>query len=57
MNEDDGEICVVKGPIAEPRREDDEQVFRVDRKIILPRVPCVVICHGEVEELRGNIER
>lgn len=49
MNEDDGEICVVKGPIAEPRREDDEQVFRVDRKIILPRVPCVVICHGWLE--------
>jgi hypothetical protein len=39
--EDDGEICVVEGPIAEPRREDDEQVFRIDRKNILLRIPCM----------------
>jgi hypothetical protein len=55
--EDDGEICVVKGPIAEPRREDDEQVFRIDRKNILPRETCIVICHGLVRAsyLNGEV--
>lgn len=35
---------------------DDEQVFRVDRKNILPRIPCVVICHGFVRAAYLNGE-
>ena len=40
--ENDGEICVVTGPIAEPRQVDDEQIFHVSSELIVP-VCCPVI--------------
>ncbi len=46
--ENDGGICVVKGPIAVPRREDDERIYSVATDLILPIHGCLVICHGLV---------
>jgi len=60
--ENDGEICVVQGPIIEPRRVDDERLYRVESHLIHPIVGCVVICHelisashlnGELGEVRN----
>jgi hypothetical protein len=51
--ENDGEICVVTGPIAEPRHVDDEQIFHVSSELIVP-VRCPVICHGLVSASHLN---
>jgi hypothetical protein len=34
--ENDGEICVVKGPITGPRQVDDERTHHVDSNLIVP---------------------
>jgi len=46
--ENDGEICVVTGPIKQPRLEDDERIFHVVNNLVIPAKGCPVICHGLV---------
>ena len=46
--ENDEEICVLKGPIAVPRRDDIEEVLHVDRDDIHSPLGCSVICSGLV---------
>jgi hypothetical protein len=40
----DGDICIVTGPIAKPRSEDDERIFHVASHLILSDKGCPVIC-------------
>jgi hypothetical protein len=44
--ENDGEICVVMGPIKEPRQVDNEREYRIANNLVLPKKGCAVICHG-----------
>ena len=44
--EDDGEICVVTGPVIEPVRIKDEENMRVPSCLIVPKLGCVVVCTG-----------
>jgi hypothetical protein len=41
--ENDGEICVVQGPIIEPRGVDDKRLYCVESHLIHPAVGCSVI--------------
>jgi hypothetical protein len=49
--DNDGEICVVTGPITEPRNLDDERTHRVENNLIFPEKGCPVLCHGLVSAL------
>jgi len=55
--ENDGEICVLTGPITEPREIDDMGMFRVASDLIHPDLGCPVICHGLVSasHLNGKV--
>ena len=55
--ENDGEICVVTGPIKQPRQEDDERIFHVASDLLLPNEGCPVICHGltSASHLNGKL--
>jgi hypothetical protein len=44
----DGKMCIVKGPISEPRRENDERIHRVNSNLIVPIKSMPVICRGLV---------
>jgi hypothetical protein len=44
--ENDGEICVVKGPVTEPRNLEDERVYCIANNLVIPNKGCAVICHG-----------
>jgi hypothetical protein len=50
--EDDGEICVVTGPVTEPRQADKEQILRV--ALTVPKLGCVVVCTGLVSSPHLN---
>jgi hypothetical protein len=52
--ENDGEICVVTGPIKQPRQEEDERIFHVASDLIVPNEGCPVICHGLTSASRLN---
>jgi hypothetical protein len=54
--ENDGKTCVVTGPIANPRREDLEEITYFANDRILPVIGCPVMCHGLVSapELNGQ---
>jgi hypothetical protein len=54
QHKNDGEMCVVKGPITEPRQIDNERTHRVMSDLILPQVGCPVICHGLVSASHLN---
>jgi len=70
--ENDGEICVVTGPITMPkgiyvdsnlivpRNKDDERTYRVENSLIVPTefftLCCPVICHGLVSASHLNGE-
>ena len=54
--ENDGEICVVTGPIKQPRQEDDERICHVANNLIIPAKGCPVICHGLVSASHLNGE-
>jgi hypothetical protein len=54
--ENDGEICVVTGPVKQPRQEDDERIFHVANNLIIPTKGCPVICHGLVSASHLNGE-
>jgi hypothetical protein len=53
--ENDGEICVVTGPVKQPRQEEDERIFHVANKLVIP-AKCPVICHRLVRESHLNGE-
>ena len=53
--ENDGEICVVQGPVTVPRKLDDERVFHIEHNLLLP-IGCPVICHGLVSASHLNGE-
>ena len=54
--DNDGEICVVTGPITKPRKVDDERTHRVESNLIVPGYGCAVICHGLVSASHLNGE-
>ena len=54
--ENDGEICVVTGPVTEPRIKDEERIHRVESNRIVPAGRCPVICHGLVSASHLNGE-
>ena len=54
--ENEGEICVVQGPVTEPRRVDDERVHHVESNLIVLSKGCAVICHGLVSAPHLNGE-
>jgi hypothetical protein len=52
----DGKMCIVKGPISEPRRENDERIHRVNSNLIIPGKSMPVICRGLVNASHLNGE-
>jgi hypothetical protein len=42
----DGEICVLIGPVKQQRQEEGERIFHVASDLIVPNTGCPVICHG-----------
>ena len=54
---EDGEICVIQGPIAKPRQVDKERMYSVECNLIVPARGCAVICHGLISAsyLNGNL--
>jgi hypothetical protein len=54
--ENDGEICVVQGPVTKPRCKDEEREHHVQSNLIVPAVHCPVICHGLVSASHLNGE-
>jgi hypothetical protein len=46
--ENDGEVCVVMGPVKQRRQEDDERIFHAVNNLVIPAKGCPVICHGLV---------
>ena len=51
---DDGEMCIVTGPIIKPRQVDDEQEYHFTNDLIFPTSGCPVICHGLVSASHLN---
>ena len=54
--ENDGEICVVTGPVKQPRQEEDERIFHVANNLVVAAKGCPVMCHGLVGASRLNGE-
>ena len=54
--ENDGEICVVTGPITEPRNIADERIYHIANKLVIPNIGCPVICYGLVSASHLNGE-
>ena len=54
--DNDGDICVVTGPITKPRKLDEERTHRVESNLIVPAYGCAVICHGLVSASHLNGE-
>jgi len=52
--ENEGAICVVKGPVSRPRNEEDEGIFHVESNLISPHSGTPVICHGLVSASHLN---
>jgi len=55
--ENDGEMCVVTGPVKQPRQEEDKRIFHVASDLILPNAGCLAICHGltSASHLNGKL--
>jgi len=55
--ENDGEMCVVTGPVAMPRNLEDERVYHVDSHLVIPNKGCPVLCHGllSASHLNGEL--
>jgi hypothetical protein len=47
--ENDGEICVVQGPICKPRNMEDERIYHIANNLLIPQRRCPVICCGLVD--------
>jgi hypothetical protein len=43
-----GEICVVTGPITDPRVIENERTHHIENNLLIPNLGCPVICHGLV---------
>ena len=54
--ENDGEICVVQGPLILPRNVENERIYRVEKHFVWPAKGCAVICHGLVSASHLNGE-
>jgi len=63
--ENDGEICVVQGPITEPRNTEDENIYHIANNLVIPMEGFAVVCHGlvsaphlngELGEVRGDVK-
>jgi hypothetical protein len=54
--ENDGEICVIQGPITEPRNKVDERIYHIANKLVIPNIGCPVICFGLVSASHLNGE-
>jgi hypothetical protein len=52
----DGEICVVTGPITDPRVIEDERIHHIENNLLIPNLGCPVICHGLVSSSHLNGE-
>ena len=52
--ENEGEICVVQGPVTTPRMIEDERVYNVEWNLVIPNIGCPVICHGLVSASHLN---
>jgi hypothetical protein len=54
--ENDGEICLVTGPVADERIIEDERIYHIASNLVIPRKGCAVICHGLVSASHLNGE-
>ena len=54
--ENDGEICVVTGPITKPRNTADENIYHIANNLVIPNLGCAVICHGLISASHLNGE-
>ena len=52
--ESEGCVCVVTGPIANPRQEEDERNFCVASDLVIPSLGCPAICCGLVSASHLN---
>ena len=52
--ENDGDICVVTGPVTKPRKIEDEIIICVQSNLIVPTISSAVICHGLVSASHLN---
>ena len=56
--EDDGGKCVLRGPIADPRNVQEEEMFTVTSQSVRPTLGTPVVCHGlkdSLTRLNGKI--
>jgi len=54
--ENDGETCIVTGPITKPRCKDYERIHHIENNLIVPAAHCPVICHGLISASHLNGE-
>jgi hypothetical protein len=54
--EKDGEICVVSGPVEQPRNLEDERIYHIASNLVMPKNGMPVICHGLVSASHLNGE-
>jgi hypothetical protein len=54
--ENDGEICIVTGPVAMPRNLEDKRMYHIANNLVIPNKGCPVICHGLVSASHLNGE-
>ena len=52
--DNDGEICVIRGPITEPRNVEDKRTYHIANKLVIPCAGCPVIFHGMVSASHLN---
>ncbi len=50
-------MCVITGPVKQPRQEEDERIFHVTSDLIVHIGGCPVICHGltSASHLNGKL--
>ena len=54
--ENDGEICIVSGTVAQPRSLEDERIYHIASNLVMPKNGMPVICHGLVSASHLNGE-
>ena len=54
--DNDGQVCVIQGPISDPRQVDDEGIHHTAHNLVIPTNGCPVICHGLVSASHLNGE-
>ena len=55
--ENEGEICIVSGPVTEPRNTADERTYHIANSQVIPKKGCTVICNGlaNASHLNGEL--